>query len=264
MGIIEIVKDETKNTEQHSAQSIEEEKRAQKRKEFAIKVNIIATQMRKAGSSEAEINEYLDQIREEFEKEMSLSREELADKRRQQLEESITKAEKLKFQQVLEIYFQRNLEYDREHQTEEEFEKTKIAYIELIKKMLEMTPEELEIQYDIIGKAKIVYYDRYNRHTMFKDCLDKEVNLKVASGVLKTEDIEKFRKNRINDYLNGKFDYPDILTENVFKSIISEWQQHPERPLKIVDLDTMPGIRTELEEIRMFLEGQKQEKNYRK
>lgn len=262
MGIIEIVKDDTKNIDQTSTQNKtpEEQRQAQKRKEFAIKVNIIATQMRKAGSSEEEINEYLDQIRTEFEREMSLTPEELADKRRQQLEESIARTEKLNFQQILEIYFQKNLEHDSLSQTEEEFERTKIAYVELIKKMLEMTPEELEVQYDIIDRARIVYYERYNRHTIFKDCLEKEVNLKVASGVLKEEDIEKFRRNRINDYLNGTFDYPDILTENVFKTIINEWQEHPETPLKLVDLDTLPGIRTELEEIRNFLQSQNQSK----
>lgn len=259
MGIIEIVKEDNGQSSTQN-KSPEEQRKAQKRKEFAIKVNIIATQMRKAGSSEEEINEYLDQIRAEFEEEIKLSPEELADKRRQQLEENIARAQKMEFQQILEIYFQKNLEYECLNQTEEEFEKTKIAYIELITKMLEMSPEELEAQYDLIDKAQIVYYDRYNRHTIFKDCLNKEVKLKLASGVLKQEDVETFRRNRINDYLEGTFDYPDILTENVFKTIISEWQKDPEKPLKLVDLDSLPGIRAELEEIRNSLQNQSEGK----
>lgn len=230
-----------------------EERIAQRRKEFEIKINVIITEMRKYGTPEIDILEYVEELRANFEEELKLSPKELAEKRKRQQEEQAQQNAKNEFKEVLGIYFQSSIEHDCQNQTATEFLETEQKYAELIRMMIEMSPEELEQQYDLINQAQQVYSERHNRHIIFKECLEKEVALKLENSVLTPEQITKFRSQRIKSFLKGEFDYPDLLKENIIKSVL----ETPEKAQRLVDTENIPDIRTVLEEIRNSLNTQK-------
>ena len=235
------------NSEEKNSENIEipniETIKEQKRKEFEIKTNVIITEMRKSGSSEDDILEYIDDLKAKFELEQKKS----------SAKESMENPKK-EMQKVLEKYFQSFINYDKEHQSPEEFKKLKQKYDELIKNMLDMSEEELENQYDIINKARKEYYKKYNERIIFKECLKKEISLKTKSGILKEEDIPEFKSRRIESFLAKQFDYAIILKENVYKNII----ENTTGGTKLVEVESLPDIKSEIKRIKTNLEKKKQ------
>lgn len=240
--------------------SMDDERKAQKRKEFEIKINVIITEMRKYGTPEVDIFEYVDELRAKFEEELRLTPQELALKRKQEHEENVLRNQKAEFKRILELYFQVYIDYDSQYQSPEEIAVTKEKYAALIRNMVEMSEEELEIQYDNINKGKRSFYERYNKHTIFKECLEKEVALKLQNKVLTVEQVPKFRSKRIKSFLAGEFDYPDLLKDNVLQTILAS----ESTSIKLVDLDDLPDVRSELEEIKLSLTNPNQQNSAKK
>ncbi len=240
--------------------SMDDERKAQKRKEFEIKINVIITEMRKYGTPEVDIFEYVDELRAKFEEELRLTPQELALKRKQEHEENVLRNQKAEFKRILELYFQVYIDYDSQYQSPEEIAVTKEKYAALIRNMVEMSEEELEIQYDNINKGKRSFYERYNKHTVFKECLEKEVALKLQNKVLTIEQVPEFRSKRIKSFLAGEFDYPDLLKDNVIQTILAS----ESTSIKLVDLDDLPDVRSELEEIKLSLNNPNQQNSAKK
>lgn len=240
--------------------SMDDERKAQKRKEFEIKINVIITEMRKYGTPEVDIFEYVDELRAKFEEELRLTPRELALKRKQEHEENVLRNQKAEFKRILELYFQVYIDYDSQYQSPEEIAVTKEKYAALIRNMVEMSEEELEIQYDNINKGKRSFYERYNKHTVFKECLEKEVALKLQNKVLTIEQVPEFRSKRIKSFLVGEFDYPDLLKDNVIQTILA----NESTSIKLVDLDDLPDVRSELEEIKLSLSNPNQQNSAKK
>lgn len=240
--------------------SMDDERKAQKRKEFEIKINVIITEMRKYGTPEVDIFEYVDELRAKFEEELRLTPQELALKRKQEHEESVLRNQKAEFKRILELYFQVYIDYDTQYQSPEEIAVTKEKYAALIRNMVEMSEEELEIQYDNINKGKRSFYERYNKHTIFKECLEKEVALKLQNKVLTVEQVPEFRTKRIKAFLAGEFDYPDLLKDNIIQTLLVG----ESTSIKLVDLDNLPDIRDELDEIKLSLTNPNQQNSSKK
>lgn len=238
----------------------DDEKKAQKRKEFEIKINVIITEMRKYGASEADIIEYVNELRAKFEAEMKLAPQESTLKTKQEQEENIHQNQKFEFKRILEVYFQAYIEYDMRYQSPEEIAVTKEKYASLIRNMIEMSDEELEVQFNNINKGKRKFYERYNKHIIFKECLEKEVSLKLENKVLTLEQVPGFRSKRIISFLSGEFDYPELLKNNVIQSILGDENISK----KLVDLDNIPDIRSELEEIKHSLTSHTEQNNIKK
>lgn len=239
---------------------IDGEKKAQKRKEFEIKINVIITEMRKCGAPETDIFEYVNKLRAKFEEEMHQAPQESTLKSKKEREESLSQNQKAEFKKILELYFQTYIDYDKLYQSPEEIAVTKEKYAVLIRNMVEMSEEEREVLYDNINKGKRNFYERYNKHIIFKECLEKEVTLKLENKVLTLEQVPEFRSKRIKSFLAGEFDYPELLKNNVIQNIIAS----ENTSTKLVDLDNIPDIRIELEEIKGSLVSHSRQNNTKK
>lgn len=239
---------------------IDGEKKAQKRKEFEIKINVIITEMRKCGAPETDIFEYVNKLRAKFEEEMHQAPQESTLKSKKEREENSSQDQKAEFKKILELYFQTYIDYDKQYQSSKEISVTKEKYAVLIRNMVEMSEEEREILYDNINKGKRNFYERYNKHIIFKECLEKEVTLKLENEVLTLEQVPEFRSKRIKSFLAGEFDYPELLKNNVIQNIIAS----ENTSIKLVDLDNIPDIRIELEEIKGSLASHSRQNNTKK
>lgn len=239
---------------------IDGEKKTKKRKEFEIKINVIITEMRKCGAPETDIFEYVNKLRAKFEEEMHQAPQESTLKSKKEREESSSQNQKAEFKKILELYFQTYIDYDKLYQSSEEISVTKEKYAVLIRNMVEMSEEEREVLYDNINKGKRNFYERYNKHIIFKECLEKEVTLKLENEVLTLEQVPEFRSKRIKSFLAGEFDYPELLKNNVIQNIIAS----ENTSIKLVDLDNIPDIRIELEEIKGSLASHSRQNNTKK
>lgn len=234
----------------------EVEKDFEHRRTFEKRLSVIVNKMRDAKVLEEEILKYIDEQRAIYIEERNMSEEDLISKRKSQFDNSRAKSERIELKNILEIYFQEDIEESEKFQTAEELEKTKRGYAELIQRMIRMTEEELEAQYDRIDVARRIKCEKDNRNKIFKECLEKEVVKKLKEGTLKQNEIPDFRKDRIKNYLNGTFDYSEEERTREINRIKIESIDRPSASLKIIDTENLPKIRERIKWIKakMYLD----------